>query len=221
MQSVEHTAVSPGANNAVLVTGASPGVGKNISWPRTAAVALLIALAGWHLYFVLAYFEEALVSHIIWISIAITLCVCATGANSLPEQLAFIESWLNSRRSLLAGISAAIMAGLHLLTFSKTEDVLLIMAYVALLLAYMDMCSLAIRAHRYRTAPAYPEETKRSLVASTKHLTFVLGLTLVFSVGTLYAALISVVGFRGVWSVLIFAAVIIGSLGLLIRNRNI
>ena len=159
--------------------------------------------------------------HIIWTVLAVALGIYATGPIKFPKKLTFLERWLSVRRTMLVGLSAAILAGIHLITFSKTEDVLFLMSFVVILLAYVEMGNLAIRTRYYRIEPAYPEATQNSLKASTRYLALVLGSTLLFSIGTLYASLMSVVGFHSVWTVLIFSVIILGALGLLVRNRNL
>ena len=95
------------------------------------------------------------------------------------------------------------------------------MGYMVALLAYVETGQLAVSSYRYCNMEGIRGVTNNTLGTSLKNISLILGLTFVISVVTLLLSLLAIVGFRGVWTVLIFAVISISCLAVLIRLRSI
>ncbi len=144
------------------------------------------------------------------------------------EFMDYLNTLLERNRNRLIGISAAVIGGMHFLTFSGATDVVPMFGYVILLIAYYELGSLAIRTGPYlahanasNTGNNAGESTRRFIRYSGSKILIALGLTFAMSTFMLFISFMGIVGFTGVWTVLILSALLMASLGMIVRSSNI
>lgn len=132
----------------------------------------------------------------------------------------YIEGLIRPNRSAMIGLSAFMIGGLHLLEFGRVESVYLLMGYAVGLLAYCEtaMISNDFRGHFSSGENPTSRQTVLSLLANR---IIILGTVFVLSAMGLYMALMGVVGFTTVWSVLIFTCILLLILAILVKMRKI
>ena len=143
------------------------------------------------------------------------------------ELMDYFNDLLDRNRHRLVGLSAVIIGGMHFLTFSKATDVIPMFGFAIILIAYYDLGSLAIRTAPYlvhdnaNTINNAGESTRHFIRYSGSKILVALGLTFAMSTFMLFISFMGIVGFTGVWTVLILSALLMASLGILVRGSNI
>ena len=188
---------------------------------RSLPLVILICLVVWHLAQAF-YHGYSVVNHIA--VAAVSLFIGITGLFAYvpgeKEWQGYLQELLDRNRNLLIGLSCMLVGALHFLTFSKTGDVVPMFVYMVLILAYYDLGSLAVRIEPYTRHASISISTSRFTRYSLGKIGIVLGLTLILSILMMFVSLMGIVGFTSVWTVLILVALMMGSLGMIVRGSN-
>jgi len=184
-------------------------------------ITILIIMGAWHLFAVYYYETGGMENNIIITALAIFICYIGINLRQFPKQDAFLNPILEKNRTKLGGLAVILIVSIHLIFFSKIENVMLIILYTGLILAYIESSGIAISHRRYLDMPAVNESTSESLSKTYKHIGLVLTMTVIGSIVTLYLSLLAIVGFRSTWSAMTFAIVAIVCFAILIRTRAV
>ncbi len=158
-------------------------------------------------------------------AIALSIIIGVTGLFiNVPgkgELRDYLTNKLERNRHLLLGISCVIMGGIHFMTFAKATDIVPMFGFMVMLIAYYDLGSLAIRTAPYLILNDTNDSTRRFIRYSGGKILVALGITFLMSTFMLFISLMGIIGFTGVWTVLILAAMLMGSLGMIVRSGNV
>jgi hypothetical protein len=185
-------------------------------------IAIVIVLLAWDTMMIIQYASPgAFSSHL-----AVYVFATFVGALAIlwhdmeGDAGRYIESLIQPNRSALIGISAFLMGGMHFLTFARTVPVYLLMGYMLALLAYCETASIStdFRDHFTSGRNKVSRDTVLSLLANRL---LILGMAFLLSAMGLYLALMGVVGFRTVWSILFFTCILFLILVVLVKMRKL
>jgi hypothetical protein len=136
------------------------------------------------------------------------------------DVLAYMERAFNSFRPHFIGLSCFLIGALHFLTFSKAEPVYLQIGFLVSLLACYETGSMSNR-FRIHLTTGYDENVRASMTNLLANQFILLFITFVLSTGSLYLALVTVVGFTSVWSVLVLVCALFLLLAVLVKLRRL
>ncbi len=183
---------------------------------------ILICLSLWHL---LQTYDTGAntTDHISILALSIALGVTGLfirvpGKGELRDYLA---NKLERNRQSIIGISCIMVGGLHFLTFAKATDIISMFGFMVILIAYYDLSSLAIRTAPYVRLDDVNGSTRRFIRYSGSKILIVIGIIFLMSTFMLFISLMGIVGFTGDWTVLVLSALLMGSLGMIIRSGNV
>lgn len=184
--------------------------------------AIWVILAIWH---ILLLYEHSLndwvTVHLIVLMLALVLALAPLLLFGCKKDITrYLEGLVQPMRYGLVGAACVIIGGLHFLTFSRAESVFMQMGFVVMLLAYFEINAISNRFRRYFSENA-GEATRTTVRTMLAHRGIMLLMTFVLSAGGLYLALMGVVGFRSVWSVLALVSVMFLLLALMMKARNL
>lgn len=183
-------------------------------------MAIVLVLIAWDIIMLSHYsFTDYFIMHLAFLVFAIifsALAILWHGTEGEAER--YLEGLIQPNRSAMVGFSAFIIGSAHFITFAGTAPIYLLIGYLLMLLAYCETASISnrFRDHFTRGGNIVSKETVVSLLATRM---VILGMAFLFSIMGLYMALMGVVGFTSVWSVLIFACILFLILIIIIKHR--
>jgi hypothetical protein len=195
---------------------------KKVSWLSALPIIICIALAVWHVGGLYFYsLTGFLISHIaILVVSALLLCTAVLIYNLKNKVLAYMERAFTSFRPHFIGLSCFLVGALHFLTFSEAEPVYLQIGFLVSLLACYETGSISNR-FRIHLTGGYDDNVRASMLNLLANQFLLLFITFVLSAGSLYLALVAVVGFTSVWSVLVLVCVLFLLLAVLVKLRKL
>ncbi len=159
--------------------------------------------------------------HLIVLMLAMVLALAPLLLSGCKNEMTiYLEGLVQPMRYGLVGAGCFIIGGLHFLTFSRAEPVFMQMGFVVMLLAYFEVNAISNRFRMYFSENA-SEATRTTVRTMLAHRGIMLLMTFVLSAGGLYLALMGVVGFRSVWSVLALVSVMFLLLALMMKTRKL
>ncbi len=186
------------------------------------SLAIWVILAMWHMFLLYEHsLNDWAVVHLIVLMLALVLALAPLLLYGCKNDMTrYLEGLVQPVRYALVGAGCFMMGGLHSLTFSRAESVFMQMGFVVILLAYFEVNAISNRFRTYFSENASPV-TRTTIRAMFAHRGIMLLMTFVLSAGGLYLALMGVVGFRSVWSVLALVSVMFLLLALMMKVRKI
>ena len=216
----------PGVPDPTTTSLASPATRSQNMGLAPLSILLLLTVTIWHI--IEAYYSGmGLKNHMTASALSLLLGILGLFI-TLPgkgELMAYLNNLLDRNRHHLLGLSAVIIGGMHFLTFSNATDVIPMFGFVILLIAYYEFGSLTIRTAPYlihdNITNNIDGSTRRFIRYSGSKILIALGLTFAMSAFMLFISFMGIVGFTGVWTVLILSALLMASLGMIVRSSNI
>ena len=172
-------------------------------------IAILFVLMPWDLLMLNHYSSaEHFTLHVTFFVIAIALGTVAVLWHDMKTGAArYLEELIEPLRGPLVGLSAFIFGGVHFITFARGVPVYLLFGFLLMLLGYYETASLSNDFRRHFTLGENP--TSKGAVASLiANQIVILGMVFLISIVALYVALMGVVGFSSVWSVLLLTSIL-------------
>lgn len=132
----------------------------------------------------------------------------------------YLEELAGSVKGSLIGLACFIIGAIYFLTFSRAEPVFVQMGFMVVLLAFYEVNSISNRFIAHITD--YDNEISgRTLMRIMSHQCLLLMAVFVLATGGLYLALMGVLGFTSVWSVLILVSALLMIVAMMVRSRNL
>jgi len=132
----------------------------------------------------------------------------------------YLEKLTEPMKGAIVGLACFIIGAVYFLTFSRAEPVFVQMGFMVVLLAFYEVNSISNRFIAHITDKD-SSVSGATLIRIMSHQCVMLMAVFVLATGGLYLALMGVLGFRSVWSVLILVSALLMIIAMMARSRSI